>query len=184
MMACQIAGKVQVDILHGHHLCVAAAGSAALYAHAGPQGRLTQAGNRILAHLLQCLCQTDGNGCFAFACGGRVHRCYQNQLCIGVIFDFVVIFAADFALVFAVAIYIFFGNPCFSATFRICSMLHSCAICKSVLNIRKISSLLWRYSAVPHLIQGTVRFFYRKFSIKKRRIPIPNASSPRRSAFE
>ena len=118
----QIAGKVQVDILHGNHLCIAAAGSAALYAHAGPQGRLTQAGNRILAHLLQCLCQADGNGCFAFACGGRVHRCYQNQLCIGVIFDFVVIFAADFALVFAVAIYIFFGNPCFFSNLQ--DMLH------------------------------------------------------------
>ena len=44
----QVTGKVQVDILHGHHLGIAAARSAALDAEHRPQGRLTQAELRLL----------------------------------------------------------------------------------------------------------------------------------------
>ena len=39
----EVAGEVQVDVFHRHHLGIAAAGGAALDAEAGAEGRLAQA---------------------------------------------------------------------------------------------------------------------------------------------
>ena len=47
----EIAGEVEVDVLHGHHLRIAAAGSAALYAEHRAQGGLPQAEQDVLAQL-------------------------------------------------------------------------------------------------------------------------------------
>src|SRR3546814_18997385 len=44
----EVAGEVEVDVLHRHHLGVAAAGGAALHAEAGPERGLAQAHPRLL----------------------------------------------------------------------------------------------------------------------------------------
>ena len=46
----EIAGEVQIYVLHGHHLGISAARRAALYAEYRPQRRLPQRNNRILAN--------------------------------------------------------------------------------------------------------------------------------------
>ena len=45
----EIAGEMEVDVLHRHDLRVAAAGSAALHAEAGAEARLAHADERLLA---------------------------------------------------------------------------------------------------------------------------------------
>ena len=76
----EVTGKVQVDVLHRHNLRIAAAGSAALDAHAGAEGRLTQCHDNTLAELMHALCQTNGRGGLAFTGRSRSNRGYKNQL--------------------------------------------------------------------------------------------------------
>ena len=45
----EIAGEMKVDVLHRHHLGIAAAGGAALHAEARPERRLARAADRLLA---------------------------------------------------------------------------------------------------------------------------------------
>ncbi len=45
----EIAGEMEIDVLHRHHLRVAAAGGAALHAEAGPEARLADADDGFLA---------------------------------------------------------------------------------------------------------------------------------------
>ena len=63
----QVAGKVQVDVLHGHHLCVAAAGRAALDAEHGAEGRLTQAEHGLFAQGVHGVGQAHAGGGLALA---------------------------------------------------------------------------------------------------------------------
>ena len=76
----EVAGEVQVDVLHGDDLSVAAAGSAALHAEHGAQGGLTQADDGLLAHLVQSVGQTHGSGGLALASGGGADGGHQHQL--------------------------------------------------------------------------------------------------------
>ena len=71
---------MQVDVLHRHNLRIAAAGSAALNAHAGAEGGLTQSHNNTLAKLMHALRQTNGRGGLAFTGRSRGNRGYKNQL--------------------------------------------------------------------------------------------------------
>ena len=48
----EIAGEMEIDVLHRHHLRVAAAGGAALHAEAGPEARLADADDGLLAESL------------------------------------------------------------------------------------------------------------------------------------
>jgi len=52
--------EVQVDVLHGQHLGVAAPGRPSLHPEARPQGRLPQADHGRMAHLRQGLGEPDG----------------------------------------------------------------------------------------------------------------------------
>ena len=78
----QVAGEVQVDVLHGHHLGVAAAGRAALYAEHGAQAGLTQAEHGLFAQGIHCIGQAHAGGGFALARGGGADGRYQNQLAL------------------------------------------------------------------------------------------------------
>src|SRR3990170_896455 len=49
----EIAGEMEVDVLHGHDLRVAAAGGAPLDAETGPKARLAHADERLLAEMVQ-----------------------------------------------------------------------------------------------------------------------------------
>mgnify|MGYP002508014807 CR=1 FL=1 len=76
----EVAGKVEVDVLHRNDLSITAAGSAALDAEDGSQGGLPQGDQNVLAQLLHAVGQTDGSGGLALAGGGGVDGGDQNQL--------------------------------------------------------------------------------------------------------
>ncbi len=77
-----IAGKVQVDIFHGHNLGVTAARSAALYTEHGPKGGLTQAEHRLFTHGVQGVRQANTGGGFALASRGGADGGHQDQLAV------------------------------------------------------------------------------------------------------
>ena len=81
----EVTGKVQVDVLHGDNLSVAAAGSAALNAKHRSQRGLTQGNQNVLAQLAHTVGQTDGGGGLAFAGRGGVDGGDQDQLAIGLV---------------------------------------------------------------------------------------------------
>ena len=81
----EVTGEVQVDVLHGDDLCVAAACSTALDAEDGSQGRLTESNDNILAQNLHAVSQANGSGGLALTGGGGVDGGDQNQLAIGVL---------------------------------------------------------------------------------------------------
>ena len=78
----QVTGKVQVDILHGHHLCVAAAGSAALYAEHGAKAGLTQAEHGLFAQRVHGVGQTYAGSSFALTGRGGADGGDKDQLAL------------------------------------------------------------------------------------------------------
>ncbi len=81
----EVAREVQVDLLHGDHLGVPAAGSAALDAEHGAQGGLAQGDDGVLAQVGKRVAQADGGGGLALARGGGVDGRYQHKLAGGVL---------------------------------------------------------------------------------------------------
>ena len=79
----EVAGKVEIDILHRHHLSVSAAGSAALDAEDRAQRGLTQGHQSVLAHTAQSVGQTHRGGGLTLAGGGGVDGGDQDQLAVG-----------------------------------------------------------------------------------------------------
>ena len=63
----EIAGEMEVDVLHGDDLGIAAAGRPALHAEAGPQRGLAEADRCLLADAVQGVAQADAGGGLAFA---------------------------------------------------------------------------------------------------------------------
>ena len=78
----EVAGEVQVDILHGDDLSVAAAGSAALDAEHGAERGLAQADHGVLAELVERVGKADGRGGLALARGGGADGGDEDQLCL------------------------------------------------------------------------------------------------------
>ena len=76
----EIAGEVEVDVLHGDDLGIAAAGRPALHAEARPQRRLAQADRGLLADAVQPVAQADAGGGLAFAGRRGRDRRHQHQL--------------------------------------------------------------------------------------------------------
>ena len=96
----QVAGEVEVDVLHGHHLGVAAAGRAALDAEHGAEAGLTQAEHGLFAQGVQRVRQAAADGGLALARRGGADGRDQNQLAL-----FLGLFGqpvVDLRLVFAV----------------------------------------------------------------------------------
>ena len=78
----EIAGEVQVDLVHRHDLGLAAPGAAALDAKTGAQAGLAQTQHGVLADAVQCVCQTDRRRGLAFSRRGRADRGDQDQLAL------------------------------------------------------------------------------------------------------
>ncbi len=78
----QIAGEVEIDILHGQHLRVATSCSPALEAHARAQRGFSYGHHGTLADQAECLTKADGGRGLSFTHGSRRHGCYQDQLSI------------------------------------------------------------------------------------------------------
>ena len=78
----EVAGKMQVDVLHGHDLGVAAAGRAALDPEYGSQRGLAQGDHHVFADLPQAVSQPDRRGGLAFPGGGGRDGRHQDQLAV------------------------------------------------------------------------------------------------------
>ena len=76
----EIAGEVEVDVLHWHHLGIAAAGRAALHAEAGAQARLAQADHRPFADAVEPVAQPHRRRRLAFARGRWRDRRDEDEL--------------------------------------------------------------------------------------------------------
>ena len=75
----QVPGKVEVDVLHGHHLGIAAAGRAALNTEHGAKAGLTQAEHGLFAQSVHGIGQAHAGGGFALARRGWRNGRDQNQ---------------------------------------------------------------------------------------------------------
>ena len=78
-----IPGKVQINLLHGEHLCIAPAGSAALQAEYRAKRGFPQCDNGPFPQAAHGLCQPNGGGGFALSSRGGVHRSNQDQFPLG-----------------------------------------------------------------------------------------------------
>ena len=76
----KVAGKVQIDVFHGHYLRHAAAGGSALHAKHRPQRGLAQANQAFLANFAQGVTQSHGGGGFALTRRRRRNSGHQNEL--------------------------------------------------------------------------------------------------------
>ena len=112
----QVPGKVQVDVLHRHHLGVAAAGSTALDAEHGAKAGLTQAEHGFFAHGVHGIGQTHAGGGLALARRGGADGRDKNQLALlfGVVDQAVV----DLGLVAAVGDHVLIGKAQLSGDLR------------------------------------------------------------------
>ena len=111
----EVAGKVEVDVLHRDNLGVAAASRAPLDAEDGPQRRLPQGDNRILAKAAHAVRQTHRGGGLAFARRGWIDGGHQNQFSIGAVRPVVQQLQIDLGLVFSVVLQVFLvhtGHGC------------------------------------------------------------------------
>ena len=76
----EVAGEMEVHVLHRHDLRVAAAGSTALDAEIGSERGLADADHGLLADAVQAVAQADRGRGLAFAGRRRVDRGDEDQL--------------------------------------------------------------------------------------------------------
>ena len=81
----EVTREVQVDVLHGDDLGVAAAGSAALHAENRAQARLAQGDRALLAQARQCIGQADGGRRLALTGGGGIDGSDKHELASSVV---------------------------------------------------------------------------------------------------
>ena len=75
----EVAGEMEVDVLHRNHLRISAARRAALHAEHRPQTRLAHAQHRVRSHAPQRLRQADAHGALALAGRRRTDRRDQHE---------------------------------------------------------------------------------------------------------
>ena len=98
----EIAGEVEVHLLHWHDLGITAARSATLHAEVWPKRCLADTDGRVLADPIQAITQAYGRRCLPLACGRRVDRRDQDQLAIFAVFNRIDKALADLCFVVAV----------------------------------------------------------------------------------
>ena len=107
-----IAGQVEVKILHRHDLAVAAAGCAALDAECGTLRWLADAGDDAFAQLrAKGLAHADRGGRLAFAQRGRSYGGDVDVLALGAILQTLEDIEVDLGLVLAVQVEVVLGQP-------------------------------------------------------------------------
>ena len=79
----KIAGEMQVDVFHGHHLRITAPGRPALHAKTGSKRRLAQANHGFMAQAVQRIAQAHGRGGLAFARRRGANCGDEDQFAVG-----------------------------------------------------------------------------------------------------
>ena len=82
----EIAGEVEVHLLHGHDLRVAAARGPALHPEVGAKRGLADADHRLLADGVEPVAEAHRRGGLSLACGRRVDRGHEDQVPVGLAF--------------------------------------------------------------------------------------------------
>ncbi|GAA2842231.1 hypothetical protein GCM10010836_39970 [Aminobacter aminovorans] len=78
----EVAGEVEVHVLHRHDLGITATGGTALDAEVRPKRRFTDTDDRLLADAVEAVTEADRGGGLAFAGRRRVDRGDQDQLAV------------------------------------------------------------------------------------------------------
>ncbi len=76
----EVAGEVQIDILHRNDLGITATSCTTFHAETGSQAGLAQADRGFLANAAQGIAKADRGGGLAFACRSRGNRGHQDKL--------------------------------------------------------------------------------------------------------
>ena len=104
----EIAGEMEIYVLHRNDLSVSAACRAAFDAEDRSERRLSERDYRLLAKLRERHAETDGRRGFALARGGRVYRGDEDELAVRLFAAFSDKLLGDFRLVFAVQLKLIF----------------------------------------------------------------------------
>ncbi len=107
----QVAREMQVNLLHGQHLRVAAASRTALHAENGSKRRFTKRKHCLPADFRHAVCKPDRNGRFALAGRGRIDGGDKNQF--RVMIRFIELLRIDLRDIGAVGAERAFGNARF-----------------------------------------------------------------------
>ena len=97
----EVAGEVEVDVLHRHDLRIAAARRAALHAEHRAERRLAQADDRLLADAVQRVAEADRHRRLAFARRGGGDGGDQDQLAVLLALEVRAVVERDLGLVVA-----------------------------------------------------------------------------------
>jgi hypothetical protein len=100
----EVAGEVEVDILHRDYLCVAAAGRTAFDAEARTERRLAQRAHCLFADKIEGVGQTNRRRGLALAGWRRIDRGDEDQLAVFFVLQRLDVFHRDLGLVMAVGL--------------------------------------------------------------------------------
>ena len=107
----EITGEMEIELVHGQKLGIAAAGRAALHTEAGAQRRLTQSDYNLFAQFVEGVCHTDAGRGLAFAGGCRVDRRNKDQFAVRTVLQGLQIFLRQFCLILAVKLEVIGTDP-------------------------------------------------------------------------
>ena len=138
----EVAGEVEVDVLHGHDLGVAAAGRAALEAEHGAERRLPQGHDGSFADLPQPVGQAHGGRGFPLSGRGGCDGSDQNELAVwtSVLFQEVIVY---FCFVVAVLLQILLLDVCNLC--NVADVLHGAALGDLNVGLQKYPLLSYAY---------------------------------------
>ena len=106
----EVAGEMEVDVLHRHDLRIAAAGRAALHAEAGAERGLAQAHDGLLADVVERVAEADRRRRLAFAGRRRADGGDEDQLAVRLAFERSDVIEGDLRLVMTIGLHIFGGD--------------------------------------------------------------------------
>ena len=106
----EVAGKMQIDVFHRHHLRITTTRRAALHAEDRPQARFAQADHRFLADFIQRIAKTNRSRGLAFAGRRRADGRNQNQLAFFLVFQAVDVFERNLGFVMTIRHQMFIGD--------------------------------------------------------------------------
>ena len=150
----EVAGEMQVDVLHRHDLGIAAAGGAALHAEHRSERGFAQTYRGLLADPVQRVAKADRRRRLAFASRGRADRRDEDQLAVRPVREAIDIVQRYLGLVVAIRLQMLVRlcRACPCATSLIRCMWACCAISISegmVPPVEAVLRLRPRFAACP-----------------------------------
>ena len=123
----EVAGEVQIDVLHRDYLSISTACGAALDTEHGAERRLTQGDNGLLTDLAQTVGETYCRGGLAFTGGSGVDGSDEYELSVRMICHVAQQGIVDLGLVIAVLLEVLFVDTGSGGDF--CDLLLFAALC-------------------------------------------------------